>query len=168
MIGRKISREGRKMEKREWQKIFLMAVAFIFAAGLLGCTDLFTSRVGGERSPEARLTTASAYRFNDIPAPSGMTLNRKESFIYETGATRTGLLVYEGKGELDQLAGFFRQQMPNYQWRLLSIFELKNVMLSFIKEGWISVIYIFPQESETRIEVRVGPVEIKCSPSSKN
>ncbi len=156
------------MEKRGWQKVFLIGIAFIFAAGLLGCADLFSSGGSGQRSPEARLSPASAYRFNDIPSPSGMSLNRKESFIYETGASRTGILIYEGKGEVDQLASFFKQQMPNYKWSLVSNFEVKNVMLSFIKEGWTSIIYIFPQESETRVEVRVGPVEIKCLPASKN
>ncbi len=156
------------MEKRGRQRIFLIGIAFIFAAGLLGCADMFATRVGGERSPEPQMTAASAYRFNDIPSPSGMTLNRKESFIYETGASKTGLLIYEGKGEVDQLAGFFKQQMPKYQWRLVSNFEVRNVMLSFIKEGWSSIIYIFPQDSETRVEVRVGPVEMKCLPVSRN
>ena len=156
------------MEQRARRRIFGVGFAFIIAAGLLGCADVFSSRVGGERSSETQMTAASSYRFNDIPSPSGMTLNRKESFIYETGASRTGLLIYEGKGEVDQLAGFFKQQMPNYQWRLVSNFEVKNVMLSFIKEGWSSIIYIFPQDNETRLEVRVGPVEMKCVPASRN
>ena len=93
-----------------------------------------------------------------------MILNRKESFIYETGAIKTGLLVYEGQGEMEKLAGFFKEQMPKYQWRLMSNFELHNIMLTFIKEGWSSVIYILPTESETkRIEIRTGPIGIKVS-----
>ena len=95
-----------------------------------------------------------------------MTLSRRESFIYETKTTKAGLLVYEGKGEIEKLANFFKKQMPNYQWRLVSNFELHNVMLTFIKEGWSSVIYILPQENEMkRLEIRVGPIEIKILPS---
>jgi hypothetical protein len=57
--------------------------------------------------------------------------------------------------------------MPNYQWRLVSNFELNNVMLTFIKEGWSSIIYILPQGDEMkRIEIRVGPIELKILPSS--
>jgi len=41
-------------------------------------------------------------------------------------------------------------------------------MLTFIKEGWSSVIYIIPQQDETkRIEIRIGPIEIKILPSTK-
>ena len=156
------------MERGRWRRIFWMGITFMVGMGLLGCGNLSSPRITGERGPEKGRPVATSYRFDDIPLPSGMTLNRKESFIYETGATRTGLLVYEGKGEIDALAAFFKQQMPNYQWRLVSNFEVHNVMLSFIKEGWTSVIYIFPQHTETKIEVRVGPVEIKFLPPSKN
>jgi hypothetical protein len=91
-----------------------------------------------------------------------MTLNRKESFVYEAKMTKAGLLVYEGKGDMEKLANFFKDQMPNYQWRLVSNFELHNVMLIFTKEGWASVIYILPQGEEMkRIEIRVGPIELK-------
>ena len=97
-----------------------------------------------------------------------MTFNRKESFLYETRATKTGLLIYEGRGEMEKLSSFFKQQMPKYEWRLVSNFELHNVMLTFIKEGWSSIIYILPQEGETkRLEIRVGPIEIKILPSPK-
>jgi hypothetical protein len=40
-------------------------------------------------------------------------------------------------------------------------------MLTFIKEGWSSIIYILPQGDEMkRIEIRVGPIELKILPSS--
>jgi len=42
-------------------------------------------------------------------------------------------------------------------------------MLIFIKEGWSCVIYIIPQGAEAkRIEIRVGPIEIKILPPSKD
>lgn len=140
-----------------------------FLIGILyGCGDLFSYRTLREREPERRQVITTSYRFEDIPLPAGMVLNRKESFVYETRTTRTGLLVYEGKGEIEKLANFFKEKMPNYQWRLMSNFELHNVMLTFIKEGWSSVIYILPLDDETkRIEIRVGPIEMKLLPSPK-
>jgi hypothetical protein len=88
--------------------------------------------------------------------------------LYETRTTKAGLLIYEGRGEMEKLSNFFKQQMPKYQWRLVSNFELQNVMLTFMKEGWNSIIYIVPQEGETkRIEIRVGPTEIKVLPPLK-
>jgi len=153
------------MQKEIWKKAIWTGVILTLIFGAYGCSSLSSPRTVREREPEVRQPILTSYRFEDIPLPSGMTLNRKESFIYETGTTKAGLLIYEGKGDMEKLANFFKQQMPNYRWRLVSNFELHNVMLTFIKEGWSSVIYILPKEDETkRLEIRVGPIEIKILP----
>src|SRR4030042_1661123 len=157
------------MRNEGWQKALGVGMVIVLLfGGIYGCKNLLSSRTVREREPEVKQPILTSYRFEDIPLPPGMTLNRKESFLYETRATKTGLLIYEGKGEMEKLSNFFKQQMPNYQWRLVSNFELNNVMLTFMKEGWSSVIYIIPKEDEMkRIEIRVGPIEIKILPSSK-
>ncbi|MEW6377940.1 MAG: hypothetical protein AB1502_19380 [Thermodesulfobacteriota bacterium] len=151
------------------EKVFWFGLVIILLSSwILGCQNVFPYRTVREREPEVRQAISTTYRFEDIPLPPGMTLNRKESFLYETRATKTGLLIYEGRGEMEKLSSFFKQQMPKYQWRLVSNFELHNVMLTFIKEGWSSVIYIIPRDDETkRLEIRVGPIEIKILPLSK-
>jgi len=155
-----------KMEKEKWK---IVCCILILAMGLYGCTDLFSSRTIREHEPKGQEPIPSSYRFEDIPLPPGMTLDRRESFIYETKTTKAGLLVYEGRGEMEKLADFFKQRMPDYQWRLVSSFELRNVMLTFIKQGWSCVIYIIPQGDETKkVEIRVGPIEIKILPPSKD
>jgi hypothetical protein len=155
-------------EKGRWRLFWTGVVVILFIVGVYGCHNLFSYRTIREREPEVTQPIATSYQFEDIPLPAGMTLNQKESFLYETKATKAGLLVYEGKGEMGKLSTFFKKQMPKHQWRLLSNFELNNVMLTFIKEGWCSIIYILPQEDETkRIEIRVGPIEIKILPPSK-
>ena len=157
------------MGKKGWQRAFWAGMVIVLLmVGVYGCKNLFPYRSVQDRKPEAKQLIATSYRFEDIPLPQGMTLNRKESFLYETRAIKTGLLIYEGRGEMEKLSNFFKQQMPKYQWRLVSNFELHNIMLTFIKEGWSSIIYILPQEGEMkRIEIRVGPIEIKILPSSK-
>jgi hypothetical protein len=170
MIDRKNRSGGVKMRRKGWQRPFGAGpvVIILLFVGVYGCNDLFSYRTIREREPEMRQAVLTSYQFEDIPLPSGMTLNRKESFLYETRATKAGLLIYEGKGEMDRLSDFFKKQMPKYQWRLMSNFELHNVMLTFIKEGWNSIIYILPQEGEMkRIEIRVGPIEIKTLPPLK-
>ncbi len=149
------------MERKNWRRLFWVGLFFVWGAGISGC-DLLTYSTIPERQPETGKPLALSYRFEDIPIPSGMALSRKESFIYETKDTKTGVLVYEGKGEMEKLVLFFKQQMPKYQWRLISNFELHNVLLTFIKEGWITVIYILPVDQDTkRLEIRVGPVDLK-------
>ena len=153
------------MQKQTRKKAIWTGMILILVLGGFGCSDLFSFRTIREREPEVRQQIPTSYGFEDIPLPPGLTLNRRESFIYETKTTRAGFLIYEGKGEIEKLASFFKKQMPNYQWRLVSNFEFRNVMLTFIKEGWSSVIYILPQEDEAkRIEIRVGPIEIKILP----
>jgi hypothetical protein len=157
------------MKKSIWEITLWTGCLLILTVGLYGCADLYPSRTVQERGAEVQQQISTSYRFEDIPLPPGMTLNRKESFVYETKTIRTGLLIYEGKGEIEKLTKFFKQQMPNYQWRLLSSFELHNVMLTFIKEGWCCIVYILPVDDGTkRIEIRVGPVEMKPLSPSKN
>jgi len=157
------------MKKEGWQRAFWAGtVIVLLIVGVYGCKNLFSYRTVRDREPEVKQPIATSYRFEDIPLPPGMALNQKESFIYEARATKTGVLIYEGRGEMEKLSSFFKQQMPKYQWKLVSNFELHNVMLTFMKEGWISIITILPQEGEMkRIEIRVGPIEIKILPSSK-
>jgi hypothetical protein len=144
-----------------------LGVVLLLLPGAYGCGNLFSSRTVREREPEPQQPpVTTSYRFDDIPISSEMTLNRKDSFVFETGRIKTGLAVYETKGEMVQLTGFFKQKMPQYQWRLMSNFELNNVMLIFVKEGMTAVIYILPQEAEgKRIEIRVGPVEVRLLPT---
>lgn len=156
------------MGKKGWQRALGVGIVIVLLfVGIYGCKNLLSSRREG--GPEPKEPVLTSYRFEDIPLPPGMTLNRRESFIYENRTTKAGLLIYEGKGEMEKLSNFFKQEMPKNQWRLLSNFELHNVMLTFIKEGWSSIIYILPQEGETkRLEIRVGPIETKNISPSKS
>jgi hypothetical protein len=129
--------------------------------GLYGCADLSSSRNTGEKGLQVEKPAPAAFRFEDVPIPSGMDLILRESFVYETKATKTGVLVYEGREEMEKLVRFFKKEMPNHQWKLVSSFELNNVMLIFVKEGWCSVIYMTPyfqNEEVKRLEIRVGPI----------
>jgi hypothetical protein len=157
------------MGKKGWQRALGVGMVIVLLfGGIYGCKNLLSSRTVRERETEVKQPILTSYRFEDIPLPPGMTLNRKESFLYETRATKAGLLIYEGKGEMEKLSSFFKQEMPKNEWRLVSNFELHNVMLTFIKEGWSSIIYILSQDGEMkRLEIRVGPIEIKILPPPK-
>jgi hypothetical protein len=156
------------MRKRAWQGAFLLGFVFVLLFGASGCSDYFSSGAIRDRGPgPGQPPVTTSYRFEDIPIPPEAVLNRKDSFVFETGRIKTGLLIYEAKGEMGQLATFFKQKMAQNQWRLVSNFELNNVMLIFMKEGMSAVVYLLPQEGEgKRIEIRVGPVDLKLVPAS--
>jgi hypothetical protein len=150
-----------------WHKSIRCVVVLLFLSGVHGCRNLSSPGTVREESPPRQASLATSYQFDDIPIPPQSTLMRKDSFIFETGRIKTGLLTYETKGEMGQLTAFFKQKMGQFQWRLVSNFELNSVMLIFMKEGVTAVIYILPQEGEgKRIEIRVGPVDMKLVPAS--
>jgi hypothetical protein len=115
----------------------------------------------GERS-EMIPTPAISYRFEDVPIPRSLEIEKKESFIYESEAIKTGILVYTGKVKVGELAQFFKENMVIHGWTLVSNFQRNDALLTFNKPGWGCVITIRPTGMErSEVEVRVGPVEFQ-------
>ncbi len=144
--------------------IFSMLVGCILV-GIVGCGGFQSAqKTGPAKAEEGRL---GSFQFEDLPVPLGMTVNRGDSFVYEAGSVRTGIVVYEGEGDISQLGRFFKEKMAQYDWKLLGHFELQNAMLVFMKERRMAIVYILPQEGpRKRIEIRVGPVEVKPVPAT--
>jgi len=121
--------------------------------------------IGCARTPEAEKsemipTPAATYRFEDVPIPRSLAIEKKESFIYESEAIKTGILVYGGKAKVGELAHFFKENMVTHGWKLVSNFEREDALLTFSKPGWGCVITILPTGMKrAKVEVRVGPIE---------
>ncbi len=121
--------------------------------------------IGCARTPEAKRsemipTPAVTHRFEDVPIPRSLGIEKEESFIYESEAIKTGILVYAGKAKVRDLVQFFKENMVIHGWKLVSNFERDDALLTFNKLGWGCVITIRPTGMErTKVEVRVGPIE---------
>jgi hypothetical protein len=143
-------RKVRSYRKDFWH----FAMAATLAVVLIGCAQ--TSKEKGEMIP----TPAATYRFEDIPIPRSLEIKKEESFIYESEAMKTGILVYAGKAKVGELARFFKENMGTHGWTLVSNFERSDALLTFNKPGWGCVITILPTAMErAKVEVRVGPIE---------
>jgi len=130
-------------------------VGTLVLATVIGCAQ--TPKA--ERS-EMIPTPAATYRFEDVPVPRSLAIEKKESFIYESEAIKTGILVYGGKAKVGELAHFFKENMAIHGWKLVSNFERNDALLTFNKPGWNCVITILPIGMErAKVEVRVGPIE---------
>ncbi len=133
---------------------FVLAGILVLAT-VIGCAQTPES----ERS-EMIPTPAAIYRFEDVPIPRSLAIEKKESFIYESEAIKTGILVYVGKAKVAELANFFKENMVSHGWKLVSNFERDDALLNFNKPGWACVITILPRVMErSKVEVRVGPTE---------
>ncbi len=145
----------RGMKERDYRRgCWRFALAGIVVLALIACAQ--TPKEKGEMTP----TPAVTYRFEDVPIPRSLEINKDESFIYESQAIKTGILVYKGKATVGDLAHFFKENMGTHGWRLVSNFERHDALLTFNKPGWGCVITILPTGMErAKVEVRVGPIE---------
>ncbi|MDD5585253.1 MAG: hypothetical protein PHV55_09415 [Candidatus Omnitrophica bacterium] len=127
---------------------------------LAGCTTITTRRStesGEIVHVEKPLSVAAALRFEDIPIPSGFSGLRDQSFIFQDGSTRVGLVRYAGRAGSSQVINFFKTQMALYNWDLLNVVEYENTTLNFIKSSESCVITIEPLTTKTIISVVIAP-----------
>lgn len=109
-------------------------------------------------APSPMQTSLETGKFKDIPIPAKFKIDSERSFVFENPAIKAGVLVYTGSGKSAEIANFYKENMPQNGWKLVSSFELKEAVLNYQKEGWSCVINI-KQEFETKIIINVGPTE---------
>ncbi len=140
----------RSYPKRWW--LFVLAGSLVLAT-VIGC-----ARTPKAEKSEMVPTPAVTYRFEDVPIPRSVSIDKKESFVYESKAIKTGILVYVGKAKVVELAKIFKENMANHGWTLVNNFERDDALLNFNKPGWVCVITILPISMDrAKVEVRVGP-----------
>jgi len=135
------------MEKR-----FLYALNngyFLMTAS--GCATLPSS------NPDKALEPAAALRFADIPVPAGFKLIPNQSYSFENAGVRVALLKYKGRGTLDQLLNFYKEQMSLSRWNLLNISEFGQRLLNFERDNETCIVTMESRFGGTFITVSVGP-----------
>ena len=143
--GAKMSHWPKMMKVRPYSK----GCWYVALAGTL----VLATVIGCAQTPEAKRsemipTPAVTHRFEDVPIPRSLGIEKKESFIYESEAIKTGILVYAGKAKVGELAHFFKENMVIHGWKLVSNFERDDALLTFNKPGWGCVITIQPTGME--------------------
>jgi hypothetical protein len=112
---------------------YLMAF-LVFMSTASGCASLMSS------NPDKALQPAAMLRFSDIPVPGGFNMIAQQSYSFENGGVRVALLKYKGKGTLDQVLNFYKEQMPLSRWNLLNISEFGQRLLNFERENETCII----------------------------
>lgn len=141
------------------RKSFVFAALFLMGLALWGCMPrAYTSAPPTAAEPAP--PPAPVYRFEDLPVPSTMNLVRAESYIFEAGGLRAAIMVYEGKDDPSDLVKYYRENMPQHNWKLVSVFEHEEANLTFQKPGWNCSISIVKRAMQTtKLTIFVGPVE---------
>jgi len=98
------------------------------------------------------------FDFDDISVPSELTLDRQESFVYETPGVKAGILVLKGRVDVSSLVSFFTESMPRHNWTFANSFKYKSYILNFYKKDKSCLISIYDKLFTTVVEIRVGPL----------
>lgn len=133
--------------------LFVLLSFCIFS--LVGCETF--SKKTDTTVQEKLLEPTIMTRFSDIPVPTGFKFISKESYSFESGGVRVGVLKYRGKAPIDQVTGFFKEQMPMYNWRLLNMVEYNQRLLNFERENESCIITLMPDGSAVTITASLGP-----------
>ncbi|MEI8176670.1 MAG: hypothetical protein WCG78_07380 [Candidatus Omnitrophota bacterium] len=145
----------------KYSLICCAGVSLILAIMISGCGTLDAPRRGNEGSDIVRaerpLNVATNLKFEDLPVPAGFSCLRDQSFVFQDGATRVGLMRYAGRPDANQILNFYRTQMSLYNWDLLNTVEYGNTTMNFIKGSESCVVTIEPLTTKTVINIIISP-----------
>lgn len=102
-------------------------------------------------------TASFYYDFDDILIPREMELDIEESFIVETPAAKSGLMVFNGMVEIRSLTDFFINNMTKDNWSMRSAFRSNRTILVFEKADRFCVMNITNERFNTLLEIWVSP-----------
>ena len=138
------------------RKVLIFLVVCLAGLSLWGCMP-GTYSAGPAPAAEPASPPPPSYRFEDLPVPSTMSLVRAESYIFEGGGLRAAIMAYTGKDDPGDLVKFYRDNMPQHNWQLVSIFEHEEATLNFRKTGWNCTINVAKKPMETKMMIWIGP-----------
>ena len=97
------------------------------------------------------------YDFPDIPVPHELTVQRGDSYVYQQGKERVGILTCKGRVEVTSLIRFFQVGLPKEGWISKGGFRYHRSMLLFEKPNKTCVIDIYEELFSTYVEIYVIP-----------
>lgn len=134
---------------------YVVVLIFVFCIfNFLGCAGISKKdmTVG-----VPMLEPSAMLKFADIPVPQGFKFLPTDSYVFQSGNVRVGVLVYTGRANAEQLVAFYQNQMPMYNWNLLNVIEYGKRMLNFDRENESCVVNIEPKMLKTKVTVSLGP-----------
>lgn len=95
--------------------------------------------------------------FPDIPIPSELELRSGDSYVFQAGAIKTGILVLRGRVDITSLINFFTLAMPREGWKPKGQFRYRRSALIYEKPEKTCVILLNEGTIYTYVEIYVAP-----------
>jgi len=134
--------------------LILSVVCYVVVMVLTGCVRLSKKDVA---TGTTTLEPSVMLKFADIPVPKGFKFLPADSYAFQSGNIRVGVLVYSGRATPEQLVAFYQDQMPIYNWNFLNVIEYGKRLINFDRENESCVVSIEPKLLNTRVIISLGP-----------
>lgn len=140
-------------------KTVLFLVGTMILVFLVGCYPARTgqSRYSTKTAAKKKTTKTGNFEFPDVKFPSQMKVEKKSTFVYQSGGFTAGVLSLKGRVEMNSLISFFEGQMARDGWQLVSSFISPHTALIFNKEQRWCVISISETDFRTQAKIWVAP-----------
>ncbi len=138
-------------------RTILIGAGLSLSAGLMGCTgqDLAASPQGDENTPPP---VASFAQFNDIPVPSGASMDLERSLLLGASEEWTGRLVYTTGTDAAKVFDLYKAEMPKFGWTELTVIRGERSIMSYQRSGRVATIEIQGRTIYgARVSVTVSP-----------
>ncbi len=167
------------MRIKKWDKRYWIMVLCICLATAFGCSRSSAppppNPIGQPPAPSAGPGPAAVppagpppespswprakfYVFEDIPVPSELSVQPKNSNVFQSGQLKMGFLTLRGRVNSNSVLNFFVAALPREGWRLKGQFRYNRSLLIFDKPDKICVILIKEATYYTYVEIYVSPV----------
>lgn len=140
-------------------RTFLVILAMVSLLSLCSCQSALQPHnadqpVAQVEQPKA----ASSYQeFDDILIPNEFAFVRKQSFVMETPAFKTGMVTYKGRVNAVDAANFFERNMIRDNWHLRSKMKYNRTIMVFEKPDRDCIVNILDGTFDTVVEIIVAP-----------
>lgn len=139
--------------------VFAALLVFAVSVGCLaGRTGTKSSKATEpESAPRKRGPVPLYYDFEDVLVPAELKVDRKRSFVYHSPDFTAGVLVLNGRVEVNSLIKFFDNNMAKDNWRLVSSFKSPRTVMFFNKANRGCIINVTEKQFGTEVEIWVAP-----------
>ena len=128
---------------------------------LCGCTS------EGYYEHRGQSLAPSTYRFSDLPVPAQFIFMPLDSFVYESGQIRVGMLEYRGQAWPQEISDFYKKRLPEKGWQIFNTIESKETSLAARKGGEILLIRFQSQGNKGTLTISLSPVQDNKNPPAK-
>lgn len=151
-------------------RVFAILAVLTCLAELCGCSSFggpsspppnpIAQQSGISPAPGPSLTGGPRpqfFDFQDIPVPTELKLMADESYVFQSGGSKTGLLTLRGRVDLNSVINFFQMAMPRENWKPKGGFRYRRSVLIFEKPDKTCVINMYEKTYYSYVEIYVAP-----------